>query len=305
MARRLITQIGLGVITFLGVITITFILQNIVPGDPARALVPRAVTPEQLAEIRQQLNLDDPVLVQYFSYVWGMLTGDLGTSYVEGSSVTSLIGTRLPATISLAVAGVIVEIVLGTIFGAVAVLRPSLAKFVTGTTLLLLAVPVFTLGLGLLLLFGYRLGWAPVTGGAGPAQLVLPALALGLIGAPYYAQIVREQLQESLGSSYVRTAVTKGAPNRRILARHVVRNVSSPLVTMIGLDLGIFISGVVVIEAVFGWPGMGQLAVLSLSRMDRPVVMGTVVVAAAAVIIFNILADFVRMLVDPRTRVQA
>ena len=305
MARRLITQVALGVVTFLGVVTITFILQNIVPGDPARALVPRAISPEQLAEIRTQLNLDEPLLVQYTSYVWGMFSGDLGTSYVEGSSVTSLLWARLPATIALAVAGVVVEIVLGTLFGVTAVLRPSLSRFVTGTTLLLLAVPVFTLGLGLLLLFGYRLGWAPVTGGTGPAQLILPALALGLIGAPYYAQIVREQLQESLGSAYVRTAVTKGASNRRILARHVVRNVSSPLVTMIGLDLGIFISGVVVIEAVFGWPGMGQLAVLSLNRLDRPVVMGTVVVAAAAVIIFNILADFVRMLVDPRTRVQS
>jgi ABC-type dipeptide/oligopeptide/nickel transport system permease component len=304
VARRLIEQIGLGLLAFLGVITITFLLQYVVPGDPARALVPRAVSPQQLAEIRAQLHLNEPLVTQYVSYLGGLARGDLGQSYVQDASVSSLIFARLPATIMLAVAGVVVEVVIGTVLGVWAVLKPGSGRFVTTANLLLLSVPVFTLGLVMLLFFGYTLGWAPVSGGTSPSKLVLPALALGLIGAPYYSQIVREQLQTSLSSSYVRTAITKGVSDRRVLARHVVRNVSSPLITMIGLDLGLYLSGVIVIEAVFGWPGMGQLAVLSLARLDRPVVMGTVIVAAAAVIAFNIVADAIRMLVDPRTRVQ-
>jgi ABC-type dipeptide/oligopeptide/nickel transport system permease component len=303
VARRLISQIGLGLIAFLGVVTITFVLQYVLPGDPARALVPRAVSAQQLAEIRAQLHLNEPLLTQYLKYLLALFHGDLGRSYVEDQPVRTLIASRMLATITLAIAGVIVEVVVGTIFGVWRVVRPGTGRVVTVLNLLLLSVPVFAFGLILLLLFGYRLGWAPVTGGTGPGELVLPALALGLIGAPYYSQIVQEQLSQSLGSGYVRTAVAKGVPNRRILTHHVTRNVASPLITMVGLDLGIFLSGVVVVEAVFGWPGMGQLAVESLTRLDRPVVMGTVIVAAAAVIGFNIVADFVRMLVDPRTRV--
>ncbi len=298
-------QIGLGLIAFFGVVTLTFILQYVVPGDPARALAPRAVSEEQLQEIRTQLHLDEPLVNQYLSYVGGLLHGDLGQSYVQQASVSSLILQRVGATVTLAVAGVVFEVLIGTAFGVWAVLRPGAGRLVTTMNLLLLSIPVFTLGLALLLFFGFTLGWAPVTGGMGPRQLVLPALALGLLGAPYYAQIVREQLQDSLSSAYVRTAISKGVSDRRVLARHAVRNVASPLITMIGLDLGLFLSGVVVVEAVFGWPGMGQLAVTSLSRLDRPVVMGTVIVGAAAVIGFNIVADVIRMLVDPRTRVES
>jgi peptide/nickel transport system permease protein len=141
-----------------------------------------------------------------------------------------------------------------------------------------------------------------VTGGAGPAQLVLPALTLGLIGAPWYAQIVADQMQDSLASSYIRTAVSKGLSDSYILRRHVLRNVLSPAITMIGLDLGSYLSGVVTVEVVFIWPGIGLLAVNSLHNLDRPIVMGTVIVGAVAVVFFNLVADVLRMFVDPRTR---
>ena len=166
-------------------------------------------------------------------------------------------------------------------------------------------MPIFVLGLLLLLLFGFRLGIAPVTGGTGPAQLVLPALTLGLIGAPWYAQIVADQMQDSLASSYVRTAVSKGLSDSYILRRHVLRNVLSPALTMVGLDLGYYLSGVVTVEVVFIWPGIGLLAVNSLHNLDRPVVMGTVIVGAVAVVFFNLVADVLRMFVDPRTREEA
>jgi peptide/nickel transport system permease protein len=178
------------------------------------------------------------------------------------------------------------------------------SAFVTSFNLVFLAIPAFTLGLGLLLIFGFWMGLVPVTGGFGPRELILPALSLGLMGAPWYAQIVRDQMSDSLSSAYTRTAVAKGVSDRRILLRHSARNVASPVLTMIGMDLGLYLSGVVVVETVFGWPGIGQLAVNSLQQLDRPVVMGTVIVGAVAVIAFNLVADLLRMVVDPRARTE-
>jgi peptide/nickel transport system permease protein len=152
------------------------------------------------------------------------------------------------------------------------------------------------------LVFGFRLHVFPVTGGAGPAQLTLPALTLGLLGAPYYAQVVSEQMTQALASAYVRTAVAKGMPNRRIILRHALRNTLPPVVTMLGLDLGVFLSGVVVVETVFGWPGIGLLAEQSVQNLDRPVVLGIALLAAVAVGVFNFLADVLVMVLDPRTR---
>ncbi|MGZ8571124.1 MAG: ABC transporter permease [Actinomycetota bacterium] len=302
MARRLMVRLGLGAVSVLGVIVLTFILTYVIPGDPARQLAPRAPTAAVLESIREQLHLDRPLVVQFGSYVGGLLSGDLGMSYVQREQVSTLVAQRLPATIMLALAGVLCEMVLGSAIGIFSALRTQVRRAAYGLNLVLLSTTYFVLGLGLLLLFGFRLGWAPVTGGMGLPQLVLPALTLGLIGLPWYAQIAQDAMKESLSSSYVRTAMSKGLSDRRIVTRHVLRNVASPLVTMIGLDLGAYLSGVVIVETVFGWPGIGQLAVDSMDNLDRPVVMGTVIVGTIAVVAFNILADVVRWYVDPRTR---
>jgi len=276
-----------------------------VPGDPARAIAPRARSPEVLANIRAQLHLNQPLIVQFGDYFGNLLRGNLGTSYVQHQSVTSLIGPRLLTTGVLALAGVIAEVIIGGALGIIATLYSRVRALISAINLTLLAIPIFVLGLLLLLAFGFRLGIAPVTGGAGAEQIVLPALTLGLIGAPWYAQIVADQMQESLASSYVRTAVSKGLPDSYILRRHVLRNVLSPAITMVGLDLGQYLSGVVTVEVVFIWPGIGLLAVNSLHSLDRPVVMGTVIIGAVAVVVFNLLADVLRMFVDPRTREEA
>jgi ABC-type dipeptide/oligopeptide/nickel transport system permease component len=302
VARALIRRLVFGIIAVAGVVVLAFLLEFVVPGDPAKAIAPRAQSAAVLANIRIQLHLNEPLIVQFADYFGSLLRGNLGTSYIQRQSVTSLIGPRLLTTGVLALAGVIAEVVIGGALGILATLYNRVRALISAINLTLLAVPIFVLGLLLLLLFGFRLGIAPVTGGTGPAQLVLPALTLGLIGAPWYAQIVADQMQESLASSYVRTAVSKGLSDAYILRRHVLRNVLSPALTMVGLDLGSYLSGVVTVEVVFIWPGIGLLAVNALHNLDRPVVMGTVIVGAVAVVFFNLVADVLRMFVDPRTR---
>lgn len=302
MARALIRRLVFGLIAVAGVVVLAFLLEFVVPGDPAKAIAPRAQNPAVLAGIRAQLHLNQPLIVQFADYFGNLARGNLGTSYIQRQSVASLIGPRLLTTGVLALAGVVAEVLIGGALGIVATLYGRVRALISAVNLTLLAIPIFVLGLLLLLVFGFQLAVAPVTGGAGPAQLVLPALTLGLIGAPWYAQIVADQMQDSLASSYVRTAVSKGLSDAYILRRHVLRNVLSPAITMIGLDLGSYLSGVVTVEVVFIWPGIGLLAVDSLHNLDRPIVMGTVIVGAVAVVFFNLVADMLRMFVDPRTR---
>jgi peptide/nickel transport system permease protein len=305
VARALIRRVVFGVIAVAGVVVLAFLLEFVVPGDVAKAIAPRAQSAAVLENIRVQLHLNQPLIVQFADYFSNLLHGNLGTSYIQRQSVASLIGPRLLTTGVLALAGVLAEVIIGGALGILATLYGRVRALISAINLTLLAVPIFVLGLLLLLLFGFKLGIAPVTGGTGPAQLVLPALTLGLIGAPWYAQIVADQMQESLASSYVRTAVSKGLSDSYILRRHVLRNVLSPALTMVGLDLGSYLSGVVTVEVVFIWPGIGLLAVNSLHNLDRPVVMGTVIVGAVAVVFFNLFADVLRMFVDPRTREEA
>jgi len=302
MARTVIRRAGLGLIAVLGVAVLGFLLEFVVPGDPARAIAPRAQSAAVLASIRAQLHLNQPLIVQFGSYFAGLAHGNLGMSYVQRQPVATLIGQRLAATGWLALAGVAAEILIGGALGMLATLFPRVRAAVSAVNLTLLSLPQFVVGLVLLLVFGFKLHLAPVTGGAGPAEIVLPALTLGLVGAPWYAQIVADQMADSLASPYVRTAVSKGLSDAHILRHHVLRNVLSPAVTMIGMDLGAYLSGVVTVEVVFGWPGIGLLAVNSLQNLDRPVVMGTVLVGAVAVVAFNLLADLLRMYIDPRTR---
>jgi peptide/nickel transport system permease protein len=181
-------------------------------------------------------------------------------------------------------------------------LRARRSRLLAVVNVGLLSIPTFSLAFALLLVFGYALAIAPITGGTGFGALVLPALTLGLFGLPYYANVVRDSMQEVLASPYVRTAVATGMTRRQVIARHVLRNAFSPVVTMIGLDFALYMSGVVFVESVFAWPGIGQLQTQAFGDLDRPLLMGTVVVAAVAVVAANLAADTVRMFVDPRTR---
>lgn len=302
MARYLTVRLVQAAVVIAGVVVIMFLLQNVIPGDPARVLAPQARSEQVLQNIQEQLKLNDPLWTQFASYVGRLVQGDFGDSYVQRQPVLKLIMERLPASSVLALTGVALAVALGSALGTLAALRPRWTWLSVAMSISFLSFPPFAVGLILLLVFGFKLQIFPVTGGAGALQLVLPAITLGLMGMPWYAQIVRDQLRGALGSVYVRTAIAKGADQRTILRKHVLRNISPVVVTMIGLDLGIYLSGVVVVEAVFSWPGIGDLAVESLNSLDRPVVLGTVIVSAIAIVLLNLLADVIRMYLDPRIR---
>lgn len=305
MARYLTIRALLGLVTILGVVLLTFVLQFTLPGDPARRIAGPRASPEVLELVRQNLRLDEPLPVQLGNYLGDVMTGDLGVSYVQRRPVLEMIAERLPATLYLALTALVFEIVLGGALGLWDGLRARPSKLLAASNVVLLSIPTFSLGFLLLLVFAYRLDLLPIGGGPGVAELVLPALTLGLFGIPYYASVVSESVREALASSYIRTAVAKGLSKRRVIVRHVLRNSASPVVTLAGLDFAVFLSGVVFVEYVFGWPGIGVLQQQAFEELDRPLLMGTVIVAAVLVVTFNLLSDIVRALVDPRTRAEA
>jgi peptide/nickel transport system permease protein len=230
--------------------------------------------------------------------------GNLGTSYSTGEPVLSMVLSRLPATLELAAAGLLVEVVIGLPLGFIAALKwqgPADRVVLTGS-LLGVVVPQFVLGFVLLYVFAYKIPLFPLGATDSLPALVLPALALGLPGAAWYARMVRSSVLNVLGEDFVRNSRAKGLSEWAVVGRHVFRNSVGPAVTMIGLDFGIFLGGVLVVEQVFGWPGIGQQAWNAITANDIPVVLGTVIVAATAVVIFNLVADIVNALLDPRIK---
>lgn len=305
LARKISLRAGLAALTVLAVIVLTFVLEFVIPANPARVVAGPKASSQVVAEVARNLGLNRPEWQQLLSYIGGVLHGDLGYSYVSQTSVTSLLAGRLPATALLMAAGIAVELAVGGALGLWDGLRPKRSWVLASFNIGLLSVPTFTFGFLLLLLFGYVWPVLPVSGGLGAAQLVLPALTLGLLGAPYYAIVVRDQLREVLPAPFVRTALAKGLTRRQILRGHVLRVVVPPVLTMAGMDVALFLSGVVFVEDIFAWPGIGQLQVQAFENVDRPVLMGTVIVAATAVVVMNLVVDLLRLVVDPRVRAES
>jgi ABC-type dipeptide/oligopeptide/nickel transport system permease component len=305
LIRKVVLRVGLAALTVLAVIAATFVLEFVIPANPARVVAGPKASRQVVAEVARNLGLNRPEWQQLLSYIGGVLHGDLGYSYVSQTSVTSLLAGRLPATALLMAAGIAVELAVGGALGLWDGLRPKRSWVLASVNIGLLSVPTFTFGFLLLLLFGYVWPVLPVSGGLGAAQLVLPALTLGLLGAPYYAIVVRDQLREVLPAPFVRTALAKGLTRRQILRGHVLRVVVPPVLTMAGMDVALFLSGVVFVESIFAWPGIGQLQVQAFENVDRPVLMGTVIVAAAAVVVMNLVVDLLRLAVDPRVRAES
>ena len=259
MARYLIVRLGLGLVTIVGVVLLTFVLQFSLPGDPARRIAGPRASPEVLATVRANLHLDDPIGSQLVTYVADVAQGDLGVSYIRRRPVIDLIMERLPATAVLALGGLMVEVILGGGLGLWDGLRRRRSRGLAAANVVLLSIPTYSLGFLLLVVFAYRLDLLPLGGGTSPEELILPAMTLGLFGVPYYAAVVSESTRTALSSPYMRTAVAKGLPRRVILRRHVLRSCLSPVITLAGLDVAIYLSGVVFVESVFAWPGIGEL----------------------------------------------
>jgi ABC-type dipeptide/oligopeptide/nickel transport system permease component len=294
-------------LVILGVVTLAFLFSNIVPGNPARLVAGPNASPQAVANIRRQLGLDRPLLTQYGQYLWRLIHGNLGTSFaLEGRSVSSEITARLPITIQLALLGVVWEVALGIPIGIIAARRPGglLDRGLNLLALIGLSMPPFWLGLMLLYYLSYKLSIFPLSGTGHPLiwYLVLPSFTLGVGGAAFYARMVRTTMVGVLRSPFVEFARLKGMPERTIILRHGLRHVLTPIVTMLGMDLGYFLGGVLIIESVFGLPGVGQLAYNAIGTLDIPMITGTVLVAAVFVVVMNFLVDIAYTLIDPRVR---
>ncbi|MAE88679.1 MAG: glutathione ABC transporter permease GsiC [Pelagibaca sp.] len=302
LTRRLIQS----ALILLGVSFITFILLYVLPADPVRQIAGRSATAQTVENIRHQLGLDQPLLVQYWRYLTGLVQGDMGRSYLQKTEVATLIAARLPASLLLMAGGIVCELLIGLTLGIVAAVfrgRP-LDQGLMVTSFVAVSAPQFVVGLLLLYLFAVQLGWFPIGGYGTFAHLVLPAITLGIMGSGWYSRMMRSSMVEVLRQDYIRTARAKGLTRGRILLRHALPNAILPIIAMIGIDIGIFMGGIVVVESVFGWPGIGQLAWQAIQRVDIPVIMGVTMVSATAIVLGNLLADLVTPLIDPRIKLR-
>jgi peptide/nickel transport system permease protein len=304
MTIRVIRRLGWSLLVLLVIVTLTFAVTILSPVDPVRSYVGLRATAAQYEAARREFGLDQPVLVQYLSYLGRLAQGNLGTSFVNQKPVLNDIVGRLPYTAVLAAAGMAVAVLIGVPLGLLAAIRSRRPtdRIILFVSLLGAMMPTFVLGFGLLYVFGYTLRWFPLGGTASPAALVLPALTLGLAIAAWYIRMMRSESLSILSSDYIRLARAKGLPERVVIGRHLLRNALTPIVTMIALDFGAFFGGVLIVEKVFAWPGIGQSAWRAITLNDQPLVIGTVLVAAIFVTVFNLAADLINAWIDPRTR---
>ena len=304
MFRFLAGRLLQSVFILLGVTIITFGLLFLIPADPARMIAGRSATPQTVQSIRHQLGLDQPIPVQYARYLSNLVQGDMGRSYVQKVRVSELIASRLPATLQLMAAAIFFELLIGLpagIFAATRRNRPS-DKVVMVCSFVGVSAPQFVVGLMLIYVFAYQLELFPLGGYGTIWHVVLPALTLGVTIAGWYSRMSRSSMVDVLRQDYIRTARAKGVSERRVVLVHGLRNAILPIVAMIGIDIGLYAQGIVVVEAVFGWPGIGQLAWLAIQRIDIPIIMGVTLVAAVGIVIGNLVADIATSLIDPRVR---
>ncbi|NJM84537.1 MAG: ABC transporter permease [Tabrizicola sp.] len=306
MAAYLIRRILQAALILIGVSFITFFLLYVLPADPVRQIAGRSATAETVENIRRQLGLDQPFIVQYGRYLAGLVQGDLGRSYLQKTEVAALIASRLPATLQLILGGILCELILGLTMGiAAALLRGRIAdQALMMTSFITVSAPQFVVSLLMLYVFAVKLGWFPIGGYGTFAHLVLPALTLGILGSGWYSRMMRSSMIDVLRTDYIRTARAKGLRPARVVLRHALPNAVLPVIAMIGIDIGIFMGGIVVVESVFGWPGIGQLAWQAIQRVDIPIIMGVTLVSACAIVLGNLLADVIAPFIDPRIRLR-
>ena len=306
MAAYLLRRLIQAALILLGVSFITFFLLYVLPADPVRQIAGRSATAETVENIREQLGLDKPFFVQYGRYIAGLVQGDMGRSYLQKTEVAELVWSRLPATLLLMAGAIVCELALGLTMGIVGALWRGKAvdQALMITSFVTVSAPQFVVSLLLLYIFAIKLGWFPIGGYGTFAHLVLPAITLGILGSGWYSRMMRSSMIDVLRADYIRTARAKGLTRHRIVLRHALPNAILPVIAMIGIDIGIFMGGIVVIESVFGWPGIGQLAWQAIQRVDIPIIMGVTLVSAFAIVLGNLLADLIAPFIDPRIKLR-
>ncbi|MBA2627060.1 MAG: ABC transporter permease [Gemmatimonadales bacterium] len=300
--RFLALRLALLLPTLLGVLVVTFLLLYVAPGDPVQAMVGERADPETLARLRAELHLDDPLPKQFVRYAGGVLQGDLGRSYITQRPIVRDLGERFPATLRLAGAAMAFATLVGVSIGVYGAWRPGswpdrIAALVAYAGV---SFPVYWVGLLLILVFAVTLRWLPPSGSGGLAFLVLPAITLGMRSIAFLSRMTRAAMQEVLRSDFVRTARAKGLGEGRVVLHHALRNALLPVVTVLGLDFGSYLTGSILTETIFAWPGVGRYVLTAIEKRDLPAVQGSILFLSLVFVLVNLLTDLVYAKVDPR-----
>lgn len=300
------------VVVLLGVSVIVFSLLHLVPGDPVRAALGTRYDPVVAETLRERTGLDQPLVVQYFSWLGNALTGDLGVSFRSGRPVTTTLLGRLPATLTLGLAALVVALVIALPLGILSAVRQGTKRDYAATVFsqLGISIPDFWMGIMLILLFSLTLGWLPPSGYVPLSQdplgwlshLVMPAVTIGVVSGSILTRFVRSAMLEAFGQDYTRTARSKGLPERVVVNRHVLRNALIPVVTVTGIQLALLLGGVIVVEIVFAWPGIGQLTLIAIRARDYTVLQGAVLLFALIFLLVNLVVDLLYAWLDPRIK---
>ncbi|HWE63225.1 MAG TPA: ABC transporter permease [Chloroflexota bacterium] len=306
MGAYLIHRVVGVLVVVLGVLTISFFLVSMIPGDVAVFYAGPHASGQVIAETRHALGLDQPKYIQYFKYLWQTLQGNLGQSATLDEPVSTALFQRLPQTAMLAGVVILLEMVVMLIFGTLsAVFEDSpIDRLTAAFAAIGISLPGFWVGTVLLFVVGYKLSWLPLGGYGDPVieYLILPAVTVGVPGGFWYARILRASLTDTLHTDYVRTARSKGLARRQVVIRHALPNAIIPVITIAAMDLGQLLGGIVVVETVFSWPGVGFLAFNGVQNLDVPLVVGTTIFTALCIALLNIVADLLRLVIDPRVR---
>lgn len=306
MAKYFFKRILIAVPVLIGVAFITFMMLNVVPGDPITVMMREHVKPDVIENLRKTMHLDDPAIIRFLRFLGDALRGNFGTSYKLSRPVTDLIVQAFPVTIKLASTAAIISWIIGIPIGIISAIKQStiIDQMFMGFALFGVSMPVFLIGLLGQYTFSYKLGWLPVSGFESWKQLVMPALVLGWNSAGTIARLTRSNLMEAMKNDYIRTARAKGLKETGVVVGHALKNSLLPVITIMAIQIASLLSGSVITESIFGIPGIGRLSVDAIQGRDMPLLQGSVVFATALIIFGNICADMLYSLVDPRIRVE-
>jgi ABC-type dipeptide/oligopeptide/nickel transport system permease component len=306
MTEYVIRRILLVIPVLFGVTLVTFILMYVVPGDPVLSMVGERYDPQTLESLRAELHLNDPLPLQYLRYIWGVVRGDLGRSFITRKPVLNSILEKFPNTLRLAFSAMVVATIIGLVVGIISAVKPySLWDRLSMTFALAgISVPVFWVGLILILIVAVKFRLLPPSGfgGGNIKYLILPAITLGTRSAAFIARMTRANMLEVIHEDYIRTARSKGLREFWVVNKHALKNVMIPIVTVLGMDFGSYLSGSVLTESIFGWPGLGRYTLLAILKRDFPVIQGAVLFMAVVFVTVNLLVDLSYSVLDPRIR---
>jgi ABC-type dipeptide/oligopeptide/nickel transport system permease component len=298
VGRRLLMTVP----TLFGVLVVAFFLLNVAPGDPVAAMVGERADPATIARLRAELRLDEPLPAQFGHYLWGVVRGDLGHSYITQRPIARDLAERFPKTVQLALAAMALAALSGITLGVLSAVRPGgpvdrLAMLVSYVGV---SFPVYWVGLLLILLFAVTLRWLPPSGAGGPAYLVLPAATLGMRSIAFLARMTRAAMLDVLSSDFVRTARAKGLGEGAVILRHAFRNALIPVITVLGLDTGSYLTGSILTETIFAWPGLGRYVLTAIEKRDLPAIQGSILFMSLIFVLVNLVTDLVYAKADPR-----